>query len=254
MGRSVSDLDRIGVPVASPAGETSKSRYAELFTRGTIANTALLTIGYGALMATFYFIINWTPKLIAESTGDGQAGIHVGVLLPFGGIVGSIAFGLLTGVVKVRPLAAAALSLATIATVLMAYSLTTGAAPIVIALALGVLLNAGISGYYGIIPQAFPTRIRTTGFGFVLGVARILGIISPIAAGYLLGRFSPTAVFAGMGVIMGISAVVFIIHGGSTRPRPPHATAATPSARSHRRTGRVLIHRDYPKQPAAGHL
>jgi hypothetical protein len=107
------------------------------------------------------------------------------------------------------------LALAAVATAVMAYSIATGSAPYVAALALGIMFNAGVSGYYGVIPQAFPARVRTTGFGFVLGVARVVGILSPIAAGYLLGMLSSATVYALVGVLVGISAVVFAVHARS---------------------------------------
>lgn len=194
-------------------GVDSNGRYRDLFARSTVVSTILLSLGYGALMTTFYFIVSWTPNLVSDATGDDRLGIQIGVLLPLGGIVGCVAFGLLTAVVRVRPLAAVALSLAAVCTLLMAYALSTGSAPIVLALAIGVLLNAGISAYYGVIPSAFPTQIRTTGFGFVLGISRVLGIASPIIAGYLLGFLSGAMVFGLFGVVLALSAIAFIAQG-----------------------------------------
>ena len=212
MGRPLSEIGEAAVSDEPPPVQ---GRYSDLFTRGTARSTVLLTIGFAALMAGFYFILGWTPQLITQATGSAETGINVGLLLPLGGIVGCVGFGLLTGITRIRPLTVVVLALAAVATAVMAYSIATGSAPYVVALALGIMFNAGVSGYYGVIPQAFPARVRTTGFGFVLGVARIVGILSPIAAGYLLGMLSSATVYALVGVLVGISAVVFAVHARS---------------------------------------
>lgn len=220
---------KMGRPIGTrePRQKTStvaigaKFRYSDLFAGRTGLHTAFLTLGFGTLMATFYFVLGWTAQLVAVATGSGEVGIQVATLLPLGGIVGAIAFGLLTGIIATRPLSIAALSLASISTFAMAYTIATGSAPIVSALILGILLTAGITSFYGIIPLAFPSQLRATGFGFVLGVGRIIGIIAPIGAGYLLGFTSSATVYSLAGALVGVSAIVIAIYFFFTRNDSP---------------------------------
>ena len=229
MGRSIPERGAFPEATTAASAET-KFRYSDLFVGITGLRTVFLTMGFGTLMAAFYFMLGWTAQLVAKATGSGEVGIQVATLLPLGGIVGSIAFGLLTGIIRTRPLAVAALGLASAATFMMAYTIATGSAPIVTALVLGVLLQAGITSYYGIIPQAFPARLRTTGFGFVLGVGRIIGIVAPIGAGYLLGFMSSATVFALSGVLVGVSAIVIAVYFFRTRSDSPAGEPPTPTA------------------------
>ncbi|MDT2006644.1 MFS transporter [Rhodococcus opacus] len=229
MGRSIPERGPFPEATTAASAET-KFRYSDLFVGITGLRTVFLTMGFGTLMAAFYFMLGWTAQLVAKATGSGEVGIQVATLLPLGGIVGSIAFGLLTGIIRTRPLAVAALGLASAATFMMAYTIATGSAPIVTALVLGVLLQAGITSYYGIIPQAFPAGLRTTGFGFVLGVGRIIGIVAPIGAGYLLGFMSSATVFSLSGVLVGVSAIVIAVYFFRTRSDSPAGEPPTPTA------------------------
>jgi MFS family permease len=45
--------------------------------------------------------------------------------------------------------------------------------------------NGVIVGFYALIAQSFPTALRGTGTGFVIGVGRLGAATGPIIAGYL---------------------------------------------------------------------
>src|SRR5213078_1360476 len=52
----------------------------------------------------------------------------------------------------------------------------------------GFFGNAGVSGLYSIVAYAFPTHVRATGTGFVIGVGRGGAVLSPWLAGFLLNN------------------------------------------------------------------
>src|SRR4029079_18206854 len=60
-----------------------------------------------------------------------------------------------------------------------------------LAIAVGFFGNAAISGMYSIAAYAFPTHVRATGTGFVIGIGRGGAVISPWLAGFL---FDPSGV------------------------------------------------------------
>lgn len=53
---------------------------------------------------------------------------------------------------------------------------------------------AGTAGFYGIIPVLYPTLVRSTGYGVVIGLGRFGGIVAPILGGVCFD--------AGMGMTM----------------------------------------------------
>src|SRR5262249_1154263 len=69
----------------------------------------------------------------------------------------------------------------------------------------GVFGNAAVSGLYSLAAYAFPTHVRATGTGFVIGVGRAGAVLSPILAGYLLqiGSTLPT-----VGIVMGTRSLL----------------------------------------------
>jgi MFS family permease len=69
----------------------------------------------------------------------------------------------------------------------------------------GLFGNAGISGLYSILAIAFPTEVRATGSGFVIGIGRAGAVISPVLAGFLFhaGAGLPTvAMVMGLGSLL----------------------------------------------------
>jgi MFS family permease len=84
----------------------------------------------------------------------------------------------------------------------------------------GFLGNAGVSGLYSLVAYAFPTHVRATGTGFVIGVGRGGAVLSPILAGFLLEKGSTLPI---VGMVMGagslLAALVLIfLKVGTSRP------------------------------------
>src|SRR5678815_6166549 len=86
-----------------------------------------------------------------------------------------------------------------------------------LAIAVGFFGNAAISGMYSIVAYAFPTHVRATGTGFVIGVGRGGAVLSPWLAGTLLTVAGSTAVHVeklpwvaivmGMGSLLSLSLI-----------------------------------------------
>ena len=49
----------------------------------------------------------------------------------------------------------------------------------------GFFTNAGVVGPYALLAQSFPTDVRSTGTGFVIGVGRGGSALAPALAGFL---------------------------------------------------------------------
>ncbi|MEI9814714.1 MAG: hypothetical protein WDO18_19665 [Acidobacteriota bacterium] len=54
-----------------------------------------------------------------------------------------------------------------------------------LAIGVGFFGNAAVSGLYSIVAYGFPTHVRATGTGFVIGVGRGGAALAPTIAGFL---------------------------------------------------------------------
>ena len=94
-----------------------------------------------------------------------------------------------------------------------------GAAPsdlnilIWLAVIVGFFGNAAISGMYSIVAYAFPTHVRATGTGFVIGIGRGGAVLSPWLAGYLIqiGMTLPmVGIIMGTGSLLAAGVLIFL--------------------------------------------
>jgi len=93
-----------------------------------------------------------------------------------------------------------------------------------------------VSGLYTIIAYAFPTHVRATGTGFVIGVGRGGAILAPAIAGYLMQSgidagtapatyLASTAMIMGLGSLIGAIVLVFL-KLGTDKPSDAQVTDA----------------------------
>ena len=72
-----------------------------------LRSTILIWTAFFMLMAAFYFVNSWTPRLLTASGMTAQQGIAGGVLLSIGGIIGTVLFGVIgSAKIKLKYLAA----------------------------------------------------------------------------------------------------------------------------------------------------
>ena len=168
----------------------------------------VLILAYGALMATFYFVMGWTPNLVSAATGRNEVGLQVGVYLPLGGIIGCIGFGALSIWLTNRALTITVLVASGVCAWALAHSLSQATGAFVIAVVLGICLNASVTGFYAMIPSMYPADARASGFGVIIGFGRIAAVVSPIVAGYMLdGAWRPQQVYQLFGMLTVVSAL-----------------------------------------------
>ncbi|MEW1820413.1 MFS transporter [Arthrobacter sp. NPDC080031] len=212
--------------------EAPDSVFKEVFGRRMLAQTLLMWLGYAFLIAAFYFANTWTPKILAAATGDNQVGVTAGVLVRTGGIVGSIGFGIVSTWVKSRRLNTICLLLSAAAYLAFAGSFGTIGVALGVAVLLGMLTNSGVAGYYTIVPPLYSARARASGFGWMIGVGRLISIIAPIMVGYLIDAgMPPVTIFYLFAIPLVVSAGCCVALGAvlrrSSAEALPAATVAT---------------------------
>lgn len=210
--------------------EERKKTLSDIFSPALIAITLTVTAAYFLHIVSFYFLLKWGPKIVVDLGFAASAGGKLLTMANFGGAAGGAIFGILTARIGLKPLTIGILALNAAAITIFGRSPADLGTLTMLAVVVGFFGNAAVSGMYSIVAYAFPTHVRATGTGFVIGIGRGGAVLSPWLAGYLLqsGASLPT-----VGLIMGagslLAACVLMFLKLSTE-RPATASVRKPEA------------------------
>jgi benzoate transport len=191
---------------------------ADIFSPSLRMSTILVTFAYFFHIITFYYVLKWTPTIVVEMGIGAAAASGVLTWANVGGAIGGLLFGVMTTKIGVKPLSIVILVLSMVGVALFGRSSPVVNELSMLAAFAGFFGNAGVSGLYTLVAYVFPTHVRATGTGFVIGVGRAGAVLSPIIAGQLLqGGASLATVGLTMGLfsIAGAVALVFLKLGNS---------------------------------------
>lgn len=210
---------RLGVASATelpPAvsRENAPSIRKDMWQGVMLKRTIFLWISFALLTAAFYFANTWTARLIAQSTKNDSIGVTVGALVATGGVIGALIFAALATRLHARLVTMIFMFFGTFAYLMFANFFTNTSIVMVLAVLVGIAANGGIAAYYAISPPIYPTAIRGSAVGLMMGFGRGVAIIAPTLVGYLLagGWTAPMTyqLFGGVLVVAGIS--VYMLH------------------------------------------
>lgn len=194
------------VTALPPPGDiAAKASSRALFASGLARTTVLLTAAFFAHMMTFYFILKWVPKIVADMGHAPSAAGEVLVWANVGGLGGALLLSLLSWRIPVRVLVIAAMLLSVVLVALFGQVRSDPAELALVAAAAGFFTNAGVVGLYAIIAQSFPTPVRGAGTGVVIGFGRGGAALGPIIAGHL---FSLTFGLPSVAMAMAVGSLV----------------------------------------------
>ncbi|MDR2212919.1 MAG: MFS transporter [Pseudomonadales bacterium] len=207
-------LSKLGHKIvdALPAIETAqlKASVLDIFSPALRMTTILVTLAYFTHIVTFYFILKWTPAIVGEMGFPANLASGVLTWANVGGAAGGAVFGLLTSRIGLKPLSIGIVALTGVGVAIYGQTSPDLTMISMLACLAGFFGNAGVSGLYTIVAYVFPTHLRATGTGFVIGVGRGGAVLAPIMAGYLLGAFKVEGV-----VGSGVASVALIMAIGS---------------------------------------
>jgi benzoate transport len=190
LGLVNNSLSKLGLPTVStlPVITTAeqKKSVGDIFSPALIATTITVTAVYFLHILTFYFLVKWTPQILTMMSFPPSGAGRVLALANLGGAAGGAVFGVLTARFGLKPLTVVILLLNAAAVATFGRSPADLTTLTWLAIIVGFCGNAAISGLYSIVAYAFPTHVKATGTGFVVGVGRGGAVLSPILAGYLL--------------------------------------------------------------------
>ncbi|MDT8758420.1 MFS transporter [Sphingomonas psychrotolerans] len=202
-------LARMGhAPVESlPAEDPAPARVpiVALFAPTLRPATILLTLAYLAHIMTFYFILKWIPKIVTDMGFAPSSAAGVLVWASIGGATGSLLLGLLTAKLPLLRLTIGAMLASTALVIVFGAGQTSLAGLSAVAALAGFATNAGVVGLYALIAQSFPTGVRATATGVVIGVGRGGSALAPALAGLLFAMGYSLQVVA---VLMGLGSII----------------------------------------------
>ncbi|ESZ86415.1 MAG: MFS transporter [Blastomonas sp. CACIA14H2] len=191
---------------------------SRLFAPEWIKVTAAMTLAYLGHIMTFYFVMKWIPKIVADLGYPPAEAAGVLVWASIGGASGSLVLGLLTLRLPVRSLTIAAMLVSCVLVVIFGMGQPDLARLSMVAAAAGFVTNAGVVGLYALVATGFPVALRASATGFVIGVGRGGSALAPALAGLLfaLGYGLPVvALLMSLGSVL--AAVALLI--GNRRSR-----------------------------------
>jgi benzoate transport len=190
-----------------------------LFSASFARSTALIWIAFFFIMAGYYFVFSWTPRLLTDSGLTTQQGITTGVLLSLGGIGGTIAFAFAGAVFEIRRLTYTCLFATSVLVGVFAIAIQNLSVAVVIGLLLGGVVNGAMAGLYAITPRLYQPHVRTTGMGWAIGIGRLGAILAPIVTGVLVDHgWRPTQLyFAFMSPFLIAMLVVAVLPTSATQ-------------------------------------
>jgi MFS family permease len=151
-----------------------------------VLRTILIWFAFVLVMAGFYFVMSWTPKLLVHSGMSAAQGITGGVLLNAGGIIGCTLFSVISSRGKLRTLLTAVLVVSALLLVTFGAKASDQQIAMPLAVALGAAITACVGGLYSLTPLLYPPKARATGVGWAVGMGRLGAIVAPVLVGTLM--------------------------------------------------------------------
>lgn len=210
-------LERMGHAAveALPPPEAAQPRtsFAALFGGRLGRTTILLTAAYFCHIMTFYFILKWIPKIVVDMGHPPALAGGVLVWANVGGLSGALLFSALSWRIALKPLLTGALLMAAVLIALFGQSRDGIMWLSMVAAMAGLCTNAGVVGLYALVALSFPTSLRASGTGFVIGAGRGGAALGPIIAGFLFDRnmgLPWVAATMALGSLIGAIALQFL--------------------------------------------
>ncbi len=192
-------------------GESNAGNVLTLVASPLRVATLLMWCAFFMVMLSFYFVLSWTPTLLADAGLSVEQGISGAVLINIGGIVGGTSLGFLTAKFSAHKLAGLYMMCCAVFMTMFGLIDVSLIIMLIIGFIIGFCVFGSMIGLYSIAPDIYPASIRNTGMGWAIGIGRLGAIVGPSAAGFLLSRgWSGTDCFIAFSAPLLISMVAIL--------------------------------------------
>jgi len=226
MGRATIDA----LPPLSAA--PPKAPLADVFKKPYLTLTLLLVFAYFAHIISFYYLLKWVAPIV-KILGYSPSNI-ADVLLwaSVGGATGGAVLGVLAMRMNLIRLTSGVLVLGMISITIFGMGQSNLGELKAIVAVCGFFTNAGIVGLYTLLALAYPTHLRATGTGVVIGAGRGGAALGPVLAGYLYSHgmsLQTLSIVMGCGSLLGAFTLLFVKYANTSEAVP--AAVPTPASR-----------------------
>lgn len=207
---------KIGLPTLTqlPIISTTqqKTAFKKLFSPQLASQTLCIWIAFFTVMAGFYFILSWTPKILAMAGMSVEQGVNLGTFLNIGGIIGAILMGTISSKFQIHKILALFLLATSISILIFVSFAHLYSYALWIGILVGMMANGCIAGLYALSTVTYSTEIRATGVGLAISMGRIGAIMAPLLAGYFLDLgISPLNLYLVAAMLFGIGFIMLLI-------------------------------------------
>lgn len=203
-----------------------RSGYRTMFAADMRTPTLLICAGFFLAMMTYYFLLNWIPKILVDLGLTVEGGISGSVVMNVAGVTGGLLLGWNTHRFGLGRLTAAYMVLCVASVVVFGYVPASTVPLLLMVVVIGFFMNGVIVGLYALAATVFPATVRATGTGLALGCGRLGATIGPFVAGVLITQgWSRAAYFVAMALPMLLAAGVIsrIVTMRNDAPERVHA-------------------------------
>jgi MFS transporter, AAHS family, 4-hydroxybenzoate transporter len=206
----------------APAAESSNSGMpvTELFTEGRALGTFLLWIPFFMNLLILYFVVSWLPGLLHEAGMPNSTGVMAVFFFSLGGMLGALIEGQLMNGLGASIVLVAEFSVSVALIYGLAYSASSYVLLMAVILVLGFTVQGGQAGINALAADYYPTRMRSTGVGWALGIGRIGSIIGPALGGFLLSlQWTPRQILLA-GIVPALITTLAVLFGSRLYAEP----------------------------------
>jgi MFS transporter, AAHS family, 4-hydroxybenzoate transporter len=199
-----------------------------LFGNGLAAITPLTWVMFALNLMGFFFLISWTPTLMAAAKASQQTAALAGAMLQTGGTVGALV--LCWWLQRARFLAIAILFVIAVPIVgsIGFAGLSSTTALLTATFFAGVIVLGIQSGINVVGAMIYPTSLRANGSGWQLGIGRFGAIAGPLLGALFVGLPVPqlymwSAIPFAIGAV--VTFIIYVLNNARLKARPELAMA-----------------------------
>jgi AAHS family 4-hydroxybenzoate transporter-like MFS transporter len=161
--------------------------FKDLFADGMAIGTLLLWLAFFVNQLVVYFMFAWLPIVFKIRNLSSELGIIASATLNLGGVVGAICLARLIDARGAHRVLTMSYVAAFVVVAAFGSVAPAGAAAVLCTIALtGFVLNGSNVNLAAVATSLYPTRARSTGVGWAMGVGRIGAIVGSLIGGVLL--------------------------------------------------------------------
>lgn len=190
-----------------------RNHLRDLFSDGRAVGTALLWATFIGVCAPVSFFTNWLTSMFTHAGKPISLGVNAIAFYSAGAMLGGLVLPLFARRWRVNSVLLASIILAVVSCVAMGAVLPfNDTVTLTVATLCGVFVSGCFFMLYPPAARFYPTHIRSTGIGAAVAFGRIGNMVSPMAAGFMLGAsWDPATVFYAMAAPMVLSCITLVV-------------------------------------------